>query len=1299
MNDSGAHSSPVPSPRGLKKVLSKAKQSANTRKSESGTDLALRSSVSSTADKDSSQHSEESSLVESNKSDGSGIRKFIRGHSKKSKRFRRESELQRRAEEDEAQRGRKALGPNGQNTLGVASNSHLNQSSSSLNNDAASSLLTDDSEPDLARPQLSTRDSHAGYLTTSSPLITTTAVDHNNSVGQVDGSQANVTVDSGEKPGEPTQFELERPSTAPLPAFSSDPNLSQPKRADTLAIPDYQKPRRGSINSIRGISPGRKLKEAFTPKSTKDSDISPDRASSGSDGQTRLLANGAKKNSLSARRQAKAAEDPPPVPPVPAAIKTNLSETQRAASASLPALDTSGAPRTPPETSVKAPLITATPPTPTESTHTTPKSSPKKKSGTDSVENDSGIVVSPSGNMISHRRARSSSAVGQPSKLSNSVLAPLTPTVEEARSPGSGSKSGSKESTPQSTGFFSSWGLQNAASFFTNPLNTQSLRNRSGTGGSEPEKSNETEISEQEPPETETKERKELAVDTLGKGSLNFGHLGLDMNGPEEKGEDSSTPENGPQRSSAMLRDEASAREEDARAARAVSMAYEKPAINNVVDDTAINTTPRHSQTFSGGNLNLNGDHTTPNGSVFEEDTGSVKRSNSIRSKMTSKRNRGSSGATGNSAIAAMIGASTATLAHPATGPRLPGFTTAPRQRNRTFHQLFRSVPEDDLLIEDYSCALQRDILLAGRIYISEGHICFSSNILGWVTTLVISFDEIVSIEKETTAMVFPNAIAIQTLHARHTFRSLLSREATYDLMIGIWKANHPGTFKSSVNGVQLERGTGDKTEKTTESEGDSDAASEEEEEIYDEDAEEDGAESFVDSGSVAGSDTSNLKSVSRKTSAINAQDPGTPYPSMAGDVVQGEKVAAVMAEATVDYPGPTTHAPTECSDGAAHYTKPLKDEVLPAPLGKIYSMVFGPTSGAFLTRYLLDEQKVFDLNLDDDKKGISNESKTRSFNYIRPLSGSIGPKQTKCITTEQIDFLDLEKSVSVTCTTQTPDVPSGSVFSVKTRYCLTWAPGNATRVVMNCAVEWTGPIEKGALEGQQDYANDLLKALKVGVSSRQRAHTGASRSVGKGKKKKKPGSLATSPTSAETKAVKAENWGLFEPLRGLMGPILDILKPLISTNLIIGILLVLLIIMWIRTPSRTGAPSLGHPALSNSQRQMAYEEMWRHEEGELWEWLENRIGFNSLTLETSKPTGKGGGAQKKSAKDVLKDRKKILRGKDSAARLEEEKMSQREMQDMIKVAQERLDVLKGVLEAQTKDQTTGEKHEAREGL
>lgn len=85
------------------------------------------------------------------------------------------------------------------------------------------------------------------------------------------------------------------------------------------------------------------------------------------------------------------------------------------------------------------------------------------------------------------------------------------------------------------------------------------------------------------------------------------------------------------------------------------------------------------------------------------------------------------------------------------------GFAVASTKRNQDFHEVFPSVPEGDYLIEgtqsfrlqkiwitdsivDYGCALQREILIQGRIYISENHICFHANIFGWITDVRRSF-------------------------------------------------------------------------------------------------------------------------------------------------------------------------------------------------------------------------------------------------------------------------------------------------------------------------------------------------------------------------------------------------------------------------------------------------------------------------------------------------------------------------------------------------------------------------------
>ncbi|TKS87729.1 GRAM domain-containing protein 1C [Collichthys lucidus] len=51
------------------------------------------------------------------------------------------------------------------------------------------------------------------------------------------------------------------------------------------------------------------------------------------------------------------------------------------------------------------------------------------------------------------------------------------------------------------------------------------------------------------------------------------------------------------------------------------------------------------------------------------------------------------------------------------------------KQRLDEFKKLFKEVPETERFILDYPCALQRDILLQGRLYLSENLLCFYSNV------------------------------------------------------------------------------------------------------------------------------------------------------------------------------------------------------------------------------------------------------------------------------------------------------------------------------------------------------------------------------------------------------------------------------------------------------------------------------------------------------------------------------------------------------------------------------------------
>ncbi|KAE8288143.1 hypothetical protein D5F01_LYC14204 [Larimichthys crocea] len=110
------------------------------------------------------------------------------------------------------------------------------------------------------------------------------------------------------------------------------------------------------------------------------------------------------------------------------------------------------------------------------------------------------------------------------------------------------------------------------------------------------------------------------------------------------------------------------------------------------------------------------------------------------------------------------------------------------KQRNEDFRKLFKQLPDTERLIVDYSCALQRDILLQERLYLSENWICFYSNIFRWETLLMVRLKDICSMTKEKTARLIPNAIQLCTDNEKHFFTSFGARDRTYMMMFRLWQ-------------------------------------------------------------------------------------------------------------------------------------------------------------------------------------------------------------------------------------------------------------------------------------------------------------------------------------------------------------------------------------------------------------------------------------------------------------------------------------------------------------------------------
>lgn len=180
----------------------------------------------------------------------------------------------------------------------------------------------------------------------------------------------------------------------------------------------------------------------------------------------------------------------------------------------------------------------------------------------------------------------------------------------------------------------------------------------------------------------------------------------------------------------------------------------------------------------------------------------------------------------------------------------------------------------------------------------------------------------------------------------------------------------------------------------------------------------------------------------------------------------------------------------------------------------------------------------------------------------------------------------------------------------------------------------------------------------------------GATKGKKKGKKGKseKAANVASDNEAEVAKASsKPSNWGPLEPLHDIVGPVVDIVSPLLTTNIIYGLLIGLLLITWLRSGSSKRAAARPHGTelgfSGYPDRLAAYEEMWRREESELWEWLEERVGMERLN------------------NGDMPMRKRVVEPRTVEEKLREEHMDETEIKEAIRITEEKLYVLKSVVE------------------
>ncbi|XP_054836782.1 GRAM domain-containing protein 2A-like isoform X2 [Eublepharis macularius] len=115
------------------------------------------------------------------------------------------------------------------------------------------------------------------------------------------------------------------------------------------------------------------------------------------------------------------------------------------------------------------------------------------------------------------------------------------------------------------------------------------------------------------------------------------------------------------------------------------------------------------------------------------------------------------------------------------------------------FHRAFKDLPEEEVLLDTFSCAWQREVPYHGRLYISHDHVCFYCSMLRREVKVIIPIVTISILKKANTALLVPNAISIRTAEGeKFVFGSLRSRETAYQLLRSLCKHLQDGSRNPS---------------------------------------------------------------------------------------------------------------------------------------------------------------------------------------------------------------------------------------------------------------------------------------------------------------------------------------------------------------------------------------------------------------------------------------------------------------------------------------------------------------------
>ncbi|CAI4038677.1 hypothetical protein SMKI_06G0220 [Saccharomyces mikatae IFO 1815] len=383
----------------------------------------------------------------------------------------------------------------------------------------------------------------------------------------------------------------------------------------------------------------------------------------------------------------------------------------------------------------------------------------------------------------------------------------------------------------------------------------------------------------------------------------------------------------------------------------------------------------------------------------------------------------------------------------------------ASEQRNKDFHETFKSVPKDDRLLDDFNCGLNRELLYQGKLYITETHLCFNSNILGWIAKVLIAFEDITFMEKTSAAGLFPSAISIETKMGKTLFNGFISRDTAFGLMKEVWSRTllQNDMASESFNTTNEKSGNGKEIDNA----------------INSIDEESDGKDANDKDTNYDYDDNNNTSETTPKSKGY-LLDKGN------------KKAYKLRADSAYQYEGPLYHHSTSFpAEQMASNEFVLKEVPFNCAPGILFEIMFNSEENEFLLDFLLG-QEGSQITKVPNFTSIHESPVTlkREYSYEKALHFPAGPKSTTCYVAEEIKKKDPDTYYEIISSIRTPNVPSGGSFSTKTRYLIRWNSEITCLLRVSFWVEWTGSswikgmVENGCKNGQLEAVQLMERIL-----------------------------------------------------------------------------------------------------------------------------------------------------------------------------------------------------------------------------